>query len=109
MSAQPAAAPQDGVGQRFSSMASAMNGFFYTDDGFVDSFEDGEILRYIRSRFPEYVPNSENPFEAKRALLSMLGDSRFMTGLLKRYDMNVLDFFRFMFRLDPELFRGVFI
>jgi hypothetical protein len=39
----------------------------------------------------------------------MLSDSRFMAGLLERYDMNVFDFFKLMFRLDPELFRGAFI
>lgn len=109
MSASPVQPPQDGIGQQFSGVSSAMNGFFYTDEVFVTRFEDKEILQYIRRRFPEYVPNSENQFAARHVVLDMLSDSRFMSGLLERYDMNVFDFFKLMFRLDPELFRGAFI
>lgn len=86
-----------------------MNGFFYTDEVFVTRFEDKEILQYIRRRFPEYAPNLENQFAARHVVLDMLSDSRFMSGLLKRYDMSVFDFFKLMFRLDPELFKGAFI
>lgn len=39
----------------------------------------------------------------------MLQDVEYMQSILDGYDMTILDFFRFLFRLCPSVFKGLFV
>ena len=39
----------------------------------------------------------------------MLNDVDVMQAILKEYNMTVLDFFKFLFRLCPSVFKGLFV
>ena len=45
----------------------------------------------------------------KNAIISILNDLELMQKILDEYNMTVLDFFKFLFRLCPSVFRGLFI
>lgn len=95
--------------QSRSSISSAFNSFFYTDEKFIDQFEDREILEYVRMAHPEYNPKAGDDSALRKAILSILSDSRFMSRLLDRYGMTIFDFFKFLFRIEPSVFKGTFI
>lgn len=44
----------------------------------------------------------------KKQIIEMLSDAKFMESFLSHYDMTVFEFFKFLFRLEPDLFKGSF-
>lgn len=92
-----------------SGISSVFGSFFYTDDKFINEFEDAEILEYIRSGHSEYDPKAGDELKLKKAIIGLLDDSPFMTGLLARYNMTIFEFFKFLYRMEPSVFRGAFI
>lgn len=95
--------------QSYSNIASAFSSFFYTDEKFITQFEDNEILTYVRMSHPEFDPKAGDESRLRKAILSLLDDSKFVSGLMDRYGMTVFDFFKFLFRMEPSVFKGAFI
>jgi len=44
----------------------------------------------------------------RKTIIEILNDVKFMTELLDRYGMNIYDFFKFLFRYDMNIFKGLF-
>ena len=52
--------------------------FFYVNDGFINRFEDDDILAYIQAKFPDFRPGRGKESALKNSVLAMLKDSAFM-------------------------------
>ena len=59
--------------------------------------------------FPGFMQDSKNVQSQKKMIISMLSDSKFMDAFLSRYDMLVTDFFAFIYRIEPDIFKGSFL
>ena len=103
--AQPAAETYEEGGQG----GNPFSDFFYVNDGFIARFEDDDILRHIQSKYPQFNPGRQGETALKNAVIKLLQDSEFMEGTLARYSMTIMDFFKFLFRLDSSIYRGNFI
>lgn len=93
----------------FSAINSEVNGFFYTNDKFISTFEDSEILKYLRSFYPVFMRDPSDFSTQKKQIIEMLSNAKFMDAFLKRYDITIFEFFKFLFRLEPDLFKGSFL
>lgn len=92
-----------------SQISTEVNGFFYTNDKFITRFEDDDILDYLKVHYPLFMKNPLDFQTQKKQILEMLQNAQFMDDLLNYYDMNIYEFFKFLFRLEPDLFRGSFL
>lgn len=95
-------------GANASSFAQPDTSFFYTSDKFIVSFEDKDITSYIQKKYPMFNVEQQNDTVMRKTIIEMLNDVKFMTCLLDRYGMNIYDFFKFLFRYDMNIFKGLF-
>ena len=63
----------------------------------------------IAKQFPGLLATEKNDHARKNAMLDMLNDIDFMNDVLEQYNMTILDFFKFLFRLCPSTFKGMFV
>lgn len=47
--------------------------------------------------------------ELKKVLSHLIQDKEFVMSLLSYYNMSVLEFFKFIFRLETGIFKGAFL
>lgn len=88
---------------------SQVSKFFCSMDTYLDNMNDWEIYDSIQMKYPGLSINEQNESVRKKAIIDMVQDEQFINDILNLYDMNILDFFRFMFRLCPSLFKGLFL
>ena len=88
---------------------SEVNGFFYTNDKFITRFEDQDILEYLKKFYPVFMRDPLDFQTQKKQILDMLQNAQFMEDLLSYYDIDIYEFFKFLFRIEPDLFRGSFL
>lgn len=88
---------------------SQVSKFFCSMDTYLDNMNDWEIYDSIQMKYPGLSINEQNESVRKKAIIDMVQDEQFINDILSLYDMNILDFFRFMFRLCPSLFKGLFL
>lgn len=63
----------------------------------------------MSKQFPGLLASEKNDHARKNAILDMLDDLEFMHDVLEQYNMTILDFFKFLFRLCPSTFKGMFV
>lgn len=84
------------------------NSFFYTDESFIIDFDDRQILNYIQIKFPNFGINSNYPI-FKQNIFNFLEDDKFVQTVMSRFELNSNELFKFMFRLEPSVFKGIFM
>ena len=92
-----------------AQISTEVNGFFYTNDKFITRFEDDDILNYLKARYPLFMKDPSDLQCQKKQILDMLQNAHFMDELLSYYDIDIYEFFKFLFRLEPDLFKGSFL
>lgn len=92
-----------------SSKGEALVSFFYTNDKFMNQFEDKDIIADIQKKYPKFMIDSSSDSELKKTVCEVIQDKKFVEQILESYDMTVLDFFKFVFRLDMGIFKGAFL
>lgn len=90
-----------------TDVANANIDFFYSNKKFFDSYEDNDILEYIKSKYPEFT--SVYPNKYKECIIAMIQNKKFVEQLLCTYDMNIQQFFMFIFKNDISIFKGPFV
>lgn len=83
--------------------------FFYTNDKFLNSFEDAEMIQYIQASFPNFKSIDANDMIVRKTIIDMLNDSKFMNKFLKYYNIDIFEFFKFLYRVEPSVFKGLFL
>ncbi len=68
------------------------NLLFYTPK-FVDSIDDIDILRKIRSKYPKITDKNETDKVSRQEFLKMLEDKEFINGILNQYNLKLYDLF----------------
>lgn len=83
--------------------------FFYTNDKYFLQFDDNEIIKYIKEKYPDFMKDDISDVDLKKIIVAILQDKEFVLNLLDFYNLNIQDFFRFMFRLDTAIFKGPYL
>ena len=63
----------------------------------------------MNQNYPGLLATEENEKAKRMSIVNMLSNEKFMEQVLKDYNMTILDFFKFLFRLCPSVFKGLFI
>lgn len=89
--------------------ASEINSFFYTNDKFLNQFDDDEIVEYVQFRFPMLMKLGADIQTQKKQFVEMLSDAKYMQDFLQRFDMLIYDFFKIVYKYEPDLFKGSYL
>lgn len=107
--------PEQNMARLESDVASAVvgteagqNGFFCTDEPFIERMDDGETIAYVRRRLPDIgaAPGSQ---AFKQAVFDFLEDDAFVRAVMERFGLDARGLFKVVFRLDPSAFKGMFM
>lgn len=91
------------------SSSSVSSKFFYSNDKFIDTFDDMQIYDTVRAQYPKIGPEYTDDKLKRKVVIDMLNNTAFIDEILEQYNMTILDFFKFLFRMCPSLFKGFFI
>lgn len=69
----------------------------------IDSFEDGEILKKVLEKYPDFVPTNTEK-ELRRLFLEILVDRKLVKYILKYYSLSLPDFITIVYHNYPLLF-----
>ena len=83
--------------------------FFYSNDKFLDTFDDKKFYNELVAAYPQFNLKDINDASNRKVLVEMLNDAKFIDNLLDQYHMNIHDFFVFIYRLYPSMFNGLFV
>ena len=92
-----------------SSQTTILSKFFYSNDRFLDTFDDMQIYETLKAQYPSIASEKCDDKQKRKIVLDLLNNESFVAEILEQYNMNVLDLFKFMFRMCPSLFKGFFI
>lgn len=83
--------------------------FFYTNDKYFTQSDDCEIMKTLKEKYPRFMKDGQTDAELKQTIVAILQDKEFILEVLEFYNLNIQDFFKFMFRLDTTIFKGPFL
>ena len=92
-----------------SNKGEAFVSFFYTSDKFISQFEDKDIIEDIQKEYPMFMSQKATDSEMKKTICEFIQDKKFIETLMAQYDMTIMDFLKFIFRLDIGIFKGAFL
>lgn len=101
-STNPTVSTEQGIEQSFMS-------FFYSDEKFITQFEDNDITTDIRHVYPDFRSKSIDDPTEKKIIIAILENIDLMEYILKTYNMNIFEFFKYLYRQDSSLFKTLFI
>lgn len=67
------------------------------------------MLKYLQRAYPLFMRNPSDLTTQKKQILEMLQNAKFMEDFLSYYDMSIYDFFKYLFRIEPDIFKGSFL
>ena len=88
--------------------AEGQNSFFCTDEQFVVKFDDAEILKYIRASLPNFGVNP-GCTAFKQAMFEFLENDAYVKQVMDQFELEINELFKFLFRIDPSVFKGMFM
>ena len=83
--------------------------FFYSNDRFIDTFDDMHIYEQLCKHYPALHAEQKNMQHKRHAILDLLQDQQLISNLKEQYNMDIFDIIKFLFRLCPSLFKGIFV
>ena len=92
-----------------SSSRASHSQFFYANDVAIDNFDDQQLYVHLAGKYPGLLASEESELAKRNAIIEMLNDTLTMQKILEDYNMTILDFFKFLFRLCPSVFKGLFV
>lgn len=98
----------DKIANVVSSSELGTGNFFCTDDPFITKLDDRQILAYVARREPGITDTPGSP-AFKQAVVSFLADGDFVELVMDEFDLSAQDLFKFLFRIDPSVFKGMFM
>ena len=88
---------------------SSLSRFFCINDIDIGAFDYWQLYEHILKKHPGLSAEQSNESIKRNAIIDLLNDVDLMQQILKDYNMTVLDFFKFLFRLCPSIFKGLFV
>ena len=92
-----------------NSSTTQVSKFFYTSDAFFDTLDDYQLYESLSKMYPGLHASVIDEQVKRKTIVDLLEDSDAMAKILDSYNMDVQDFFRFLFRLCPSVFKGLFV
>lgn len=92
-----------------NSTITQLSKFFYSNDRFIDTFDDMQLYESMTKHYPEFLDVNNTEQIKRKIVIDILNDNEFMNDILEKYNMKIMDFFRFLFRLCPSIFKGFFV
>ncbi len=83
--------------------------FFYSNDKFIDTFDDKQLYKSIINKYPQFKLIGTTDSNNRKVLVQMLDDTVFINEILTKYNINIHDFFVFIYRIYPSMFNGLFV
>lgn len=82
--------------------------FFYTNDKYINSLDDNEIINRITSRYPDFNQQNKDT-QLKKIFLQLLDDEEFILNTLDYYNIDIYEFFKIIYKNYSALFNTLFI
>lgn len=98
----------DKIANMVSSSELGTGNFFCTSDPFITKFDDKQIMAYVAQREPGIDDTPGSP-AFKQAVVSFLSDGDFVELVMDEFDLSARDLLKFLFRIDPSVFKGMFM
>ena len=92
-----------------STSGATYSKFFYSNDHVIDNFDDPQLYEVLSQKYPGLLASEESEIVKRNAIITMLNDVEMMQKILEQYNMTILDFFKFLFRMCPSVFKGLFV
>lgn len=83
--------------------------FFYTNDKYFTQFDDKEIIASVQQKYPEFMKVGTSDTDLKHIIIDIIEDKKFVDALLELFNINIQEFFKFIFRCDTSIFKGQFL
>lgn len=99
---------ENDVVNAISNIDTTQNRFFCTDDPFITNFDDKEILKFIQSQIPNFGINP-GCTQFKQSIFVFLENETFVKCVMDKFELKIKDIFKFLFRLEPSVFKGMFM
>lgn len=92
-----------------STSGATYSKFFYSNEYTIDNFDDPQLYEVLSQKYPGLLASEESEVVKRNAIITLLNDVEVMQKILEKYNMTVLDFFKFLFRMCPSVFKGLFV
>ena len=92
-----------------STSGATYSKFFYSNDYLIDNFDDPQLYEVLSQKYPGLLASEESEIVKRNAIITLLNDVEMMQKILEQYSMTVLDFLKFLFRMCPSVFKGLFV
>lgn len=82
--------------------------FFYTNDKFINSFDNVEIIAAIQNRYKNL--NEQNSDSViKKEIVHFLDDEKFVEHILNFYNITIFDLFKIIYKQYSSIFKGPYL
>ena len=92
-----------------STSGATYSKFFYSNEYTIDNFDDPQLYEVLSQKYPGLLASEESEVVKRNAIITLLNDVEVMQKILEKYNMTILDFFKFLFRMCPSVFKGLFV
>ena len=92
-----------------STSGATYSKFFYSNEYTIDNFDDHQLYEVLSQKYPGLLASEESEVVKRNAIITLLNDVEVMQKILEKYNMTILDFFKFLFRMCPSVFKGLFV
>lgn len=99
----------ENASRQTKKQSEASMSFFYTSDKYFMQFDDAELILAIQQKYPEFMDDSTEDSAMKKIIVQIIQDKHFVLGLLDAFNMNIQEFFKFIFRSNLAIFKGPFL
>lgn len=82
--------------------------FFYTNEKYFAQLDDMQIAQTIAAKYPNFLMTADD-VALKNAIIDLLTDKAFVTGLVEFYNMSLQDFLLFIFKHNSAVFKGPYL
>lgn len=83
--------------------------FFYTSDKYFTQFDDIELIQAIQQKYPAFMDDSTEDSDMKKIIIQLIQDKKFVMDILDTFNMNIQEFFKFIFRSNLAIFKGPYL
>lgn len=83
--------------------------FFYTNDKYFTQFDDQEIVKAVQQKYPDFMREGISDGDLKKTIVTILQDTAYVASVLDFFNMNIQDFFKFIFRRETSIFKGPYL
>lgn len=82
--------------------------FFYTNDKFINSIDNDEIIAKIQSKYPD-LSDKNTDSVIKKNIIHFIEDDAFVKLILDYYSINIFELFKLLYKMFSTVFKGMYL